>query len=232
MSSKPVVSEPASRRVPVLDDVYETRFDERTVRGKMAVWREIVRYIGRWIDPTAPVLDIACDAGYFIRHAVADDRWATDIRDVSERLPADVHFVQADGLELVGRLPDAHFGTVFMSNYLEHLENPTAVIEQLRIARSLLRPRGRVIILQPNIRLTGPAYWDFIDHRMPLTERSLLEACDLAGLRPLKVIPRFLPYTTKGRLPQNPILVRAYLAFPPAWRVLGQQTLYVGERAS
>ena len=39
---------------------------------------------------------------------------------------------------------------------------------------------------------------------------------------------RFLPYSTKGRLPTAPALVRAYLAFPPAWWLLGKQTLYVG----
>ena len=44
------------------------------------------------------------------------------------------------------------------------------------------------------------------------------------------LVTRFLPYTTKSRLPQHPALVRAYLAFPPAWRLLGKQTLYVGER--
>ena len=41
---------------------------------------------------------------------------------------------------------------------------------------------------------------------------------------------RFLPYTTKGRLPQTSGLVRLYLALPLAWRLLGKQTLYVAER--
>ncbi len=44
------------------------------------------------------------------------------------------------------------------------------------------------------------------------------------------LVVRFLPCTTKGRLPQRPALVRAYLRFPPAWWLLGGQTLYVGER--
>ena len=64
---------------------------------------------------------------------------------------------------------------------------------------------------------------------MALTENSLQEAADLAGLRTVKLIPRFLPYSTKGRLPAHPALVRAYLRFPPAWWLLGKQTLYVGE---
>jgi hypothetical protein len=36
-----------------------------------------------------------------------------------------------------------------------------------------------------------------------------------------------LPYTTKSRLPQHVLLVRAA---PPAWLLFGKQTLYVGER--
>jgi hypothetical protein len=44
------------------------------------------------------------------------------------------------------------------------------------------------------------------------------------------VIPRFLPFTTQSRLPRSARLVRAYLAFPPAWRVLGKQSVLVAER--
>ena len=86
------------------------------------------------------------------------------------------------------------------------------------------------MILQPNIRLVGPRYWDYIDHKVALTERSLTEAAELAGLRTDNVITRFLPYSTKGRLPSAPTLVRWYLAFPPARWLLGKQTLYTGSR--
>jgi hypothetical protein len=87
-----------------------------------------------------------------------------------------------------------------------------------------------VVILQPNIRLVGGRYWDFIDHQTALTEKSLAEAARMAGFRTRQVIARFLPYTTKSRLPQHPALLRAYLAFPPAWLIFGKQTLYVGEK--
>lgn len=214
----------------LLPELYEARFDEREVSAKDAVWREIVRYLARYIDPAAPVLDLACDRGHFIRWVVAAERWATDIRDMAAALPAEVRFVHASGLELATILPEAHFGTIFMSNYLEHLESSDAVIDQMRVATGLLRPGGRVIVLQPNIRLVGPRYWDFIDHRVALTERSLLEAAELAGLSTVELVTRFIPYSTKGRLPTAPALVRAYLAFKPAWWLLGKQTLFVGER--
>jgi SAM-dependent methyltransferase len=213
-----------------LEAVYETRFDERARRGKLAVWAEIVRYLERFIDADRPVLDVGCDAGYFIRHVRAPERWATDLRDVGELLPPGVRFVRADGLALGDVMPAAHFGTVFMSNYLEHLPSSLAVIDQLRVVRDLLGPGGRAVILQPNIRLTGNSYWNFIDHHVALTERSLVEAGEIAGLRTVRVHTRFLPFSTKSRMPQDPRLVRLYLAFPPAWLLFGKQTLYVAER--
>jgi len=213
-----------------LQELYEARFDEREVVAKQAIWNEIAAYLQRFVDPTLPVLDLACDRGHFVRAIHASERWATDIRDMRSSLPADIRFVQSSGLDLVGVAPTGYFGTVFMSNYLEHLESSDAVVKQLAVARELLRPGGRVVILQPNIRLVGPRYWDFIDHRVALTERSLTEAAELAGLRTDKVVTRFLPYSTKGRLPSAATLVRMYLAFPPAWWLLGKQTLYVGTR--
>jgi hypothetical protein len=95
---------------------------------------------------------------------------------VATDLPPDVRFVQSPGQALSSVLPERYFGTVFMSNYLEHLESSLAVIEQLAVAAQLLTPGGHVIVLQPKIRLVGPRYWDFIDHRVALTERSLLES--------------------------------------------------------
>jgi SAM-dependent methyltransferase len=213
-----------------MDRVYAHRFDDLDARAKDRVWVEVGRYLQRFVDPRYPVLDIACDRGYFIRNVRADEKWASDLRDVSGSLPPEIHFVQSDGLALANSLPKGHFGMVFMSNYLEHLASGDQVIEQLQVAAELLRPGGRVVVLQPNIRLTGPAYWDFIDHKVPLTERSLLEAATAAGFQTERVIVRFLPYTTKSRLHLHPFLVRAYLRLPVVWRLLGGQTLYVGRR--
>ncbi len=213
-----------------LDLVYTTRFDEADRRAKMALWREIVPSIGRIVPLDGPILDLACDRGYFIAHAAAAERWACDMRDVASALPAGVRFVKASGLALGDAVPAAHFATVFTSNYLEHLASSDEVIEQMRVVERLLRPGGRFVVLQPNIRLVGGAYWDFIDHRVPLTERSLQEAGAIAGLATERTVVRYLPFSTKSRLPQDRRLVRAYLRFPPAWRILGRQTLWVGRK--
>jgi SAM-dependent methyltransferase len=213
-----------------LESIYDRRFPDADVRAKDRVWREISRYLQRWVPEDGVVLDIACDRGYFIRNIVAGEKWASDIRDMSADLGPSIRFVQASGLDLDGQVPLDHFDAVFMSNYLEHLASPDEVLRQLAAAARLVRPGGRVIVLQPNIRLVGGRYWDFIDHRVALTERSLEEAASAAGLETEAMHVRFLPYSTKGRLPADARLVRAYLRVPLAWRVLGKQTLYVGRR--
>jgi SAM-dependent methyltransferase len=195
------------------------------------LWREIGRYLQRYIPADSVVLDLAAGSGNFIANIEARERWASDMRDTSAEMPAGVKFVVSDGLALRDAAPLGHFDRIFMSNYLEHLPSPEAVVEQLAVVRDLLKVGGQVIVLQPNIRLTGGRYWDFIDHHTPLTENSLSEAALTAGLDPIKTIVRFLPYTTKSRLPQAAWLVRAYLAFPPAWRLMGKQTLFIAQRA-
>jgi 2-polyprenyl-3-methyl-5-hydroxy-6-metoxy-1,4-benzoquinol methylase len=211
-SQTPAVGSTTEAHLPVsdLESVYERRFGTSDTERKERV------------------LDVACDRGSFIRNVRAGERWASDLRDVRSWLPEDVRFVQSSGLELDEVLPAGHFDIVFMSNYLEHLLSRSEVVAQMVVAHRLLRPGGKVMILQPNIRLVGGSYWDFIDHHVALTERSLAEAASLAGFTTERLITRFLPYSTLGKLPQNSYLVRWYLHVPVAWRILGKQTLYIG----
>jgi SAM-dependent methyltransferase len=213
-----------------LEDVYGHRFSDAEARAKDLMWREICRFLQREIDPAGAVLDLGCDRGHFIRNIAAGEKWASDVRDVSQHLPSDVRFVQCDGLRLSDHVPAGHFDVVFMSNYLERLASSDVVVEQMRAVAEVLRPGGAMIVLQPNIRLVGGRYWDFIDHKVALTDASLTEAAELAGLRPRTLIKRFLPYTTKARLPTRPALVRAYLKVRPAWWLLGKQSLLVAEK--
>ena len=71
-----------------LGEIYEGRFSDREAAAKFEIWREIVRFLSRWIDPEQPVLDVACDRAYFLRWVQASERWATDIRDVQRHAPA------------------------------------------------------------------------------------------------------------------------------------------------
>jgi hypothetical protein len=117
-----------------------------------------------------------------------------------------------------------------MSNFLEHLPSKSVVLDTFKEAHRILAPGGRIIVLQPNIRFLPGEYWDFFDHHTPLTDRSLVEGLQLAGFAPTVVYPRFLPYTTKSRLPKATSLVKLYLKVPLAWRLFGKQALVVAEK--
>ena len=212
-----------------LDEIYDQRFSAADAVKKNAIWIEIAAFLQRFIAPDAVVLDVACDRGDFIRNIRCHEKWATDLRDVREELPADVTFVAADGLELDRVLPHGHFDVVFMSNYLEHLTTKDAVIQQLQVVHQLLKPTGRVIVLQPNIRLVGERYWDFIDHSVALTDKSLVEAAAAErfpgrdGDQALPPVHDQISLSNRAASSSAPTW-----RFLSVWRLLGKQTLYVG----
>lgn len=84
------------------------------------------------------------------------------------------------------------------------------------------------MVLQPNIRFIPGEYWDFLDHHIPLTDRTIVEGLMVCGIRPIEVRPRFLPYTTKSLLPQHPLLVKIYLRIGLLHRLFGAQAWIVG----
>jgi len=51
-----------------------------------------------------------------------------------------------------------------------------------------------------------------------------------SGFEIEKVIPRFLPYTTKSALPTHPFLIKAYLKMPIFWPLLGKQFLVTARK--
>jgi hypothetical protein len=59
---------------------------------------------------------------------------------------------------------------------------------------------------------------------------SLGEGLTASGFKLVRVIPRFLPFTMNNNQPTSDFLIRAYLAMPLAWRLMGKQFLVVAER--
>jgi len=114
---------------------------------------------------------------------------------------------------------------VFTSNLLEHLAGKHEVQQLLEESRRVLKPGGQFIALGPNVRFLPGAYWDFWDHVVPLSERSLAEILQALDFEIVETVPKFLPYTTRSALPQSAWLVALYLKIRPAWRLLGRQFL-------
>jgi SAM-dependent methyltransferase len=192
------------------------------------VWRHLVDYLARWWSPDDEIVDVGAGYCSFINSVSARRRVAVDVHG---RLPE----FAAPGVECVDcsatdlRLEDASFDVVFASNLLEHLDRQ-AIAEALAEFHRVLRPRGRLILIQPNYRLRPAEYYDDYTHVTPLSDRSLTDLLTVSGFRTLAVEARFLPLTIRSRFSALAFLVPLYLRSP--WRPLAGQMLVVAERDS
>jgi SAM-dependent methyltransferase len=191
-----------------------------------AAWRHIGAYLSRWWAPEADVLDVGAGYCSFINTVQGGRRVAVDLHDeLAAHAAPGVECVQASATGLP--LPDASFDVVFASNLLEHLTRQQ-IMEALGEFHRVLRPGGRVILLQPNYRLRPAEYYDDYTHLTPLSDRSLADILTVAGFGLLEVRARFLPLTVKSRAGGLTFLIPLYLRLP--FRPLAGQMLLVGER--
>ena len=204
---------------------FSTRFTPDARRAP--VWRHVAHYLARWIPPDSDVLELG--AGYcdFSNSVVARSRTAMDAHaSVREHAAPGVRAVVGDCLDL-SAFVDGSFDVVFASNLLEHIERPALVglVEQVQ---RVLRPGGRLIVVQPNFRLRPREYFDDYTHVTVFSDRSLVDFLEASGLRALHVQPRFLPLTMKSRLAGAHRLVPLYLRSPV--KPFAGQMLVVAER--
>jgi SAM-dependent methyltransferase len=188
------------------------------------------RVFARWIPPDATVVDLGAGRCEFLNAIRCGRKIAVDLNpDVRAFAAAEVEILATPSTQL-GALDDETVDVVFASNFFEHLEDATELLATLAEVRRVLKPGGRLLVLQPNVRLLGGAFWDFLDHSLPLTEKSLAEAVETAGLVVTEVKTRFLPYTTVGRRLPSARLLGLYLRLRPAQWLLGKQTWMVATR--
>lgn len=209
--------------------LYEFRFRDVDQAGREATWREISRYVHARIGSPQHVLDPAAGRGEFINSIDAVERWAVDMVAYEEgTYDEGVNVLVSDIFD--ADLPQSHFDGVWISNFLEHLLSQEQTATFLQKMHDAMAPGGRIAIMGPNIRYCADEYWDMADHTLAYSHKAIAEHVYAAGFEPVEVVPRFLPYSFTGRLPAHPSLTKAYLAFPPAWRVLGKQFFVVGRR--
>ena len=209
-----------------LQRMYDRHFGPEARRAKAEVWKAIVEgYLQRFVAKDDRVLDVGCGMGEFLNHVRCGKRTGIDLNpSMRASLDPAVEFHAGDVRDL-SFLADGSQDLVFTSNLIEHLPSKADVERLLRETSRVLRKGGHLVLLGPNLRFLPGEYWDFWDHLVPITDRSLVEALETIGFETVEAIPRFLPYTTRSSLPKAPWLVRLYLRAPIAWRFLGGQFL-------
>jgi SAM-dependent methyltransferase len=208
--------------------LYEYRFRGIDQDARTSVWQEIAPWI--WTSTMARaerVLDPAAGRGEFINAVPAAERWAVDLVDYEEgTFREGTRFLNSDIFE--ADLPQAYFGGIFVSNFLEHLPTQDACADFLERMRDVTAPGGRIVIMGPNFRYTKREYFDCADHTLVFTHTAIAEHLYAAGFEPERIEPRFLPFSFRGKLPPRRDLTRRYLRTPAAWKLLGKQFLVVG----
>lgn len=193
------------------DNPYRGRYPFLDFRR--GVWREIARHVRRDAPNAETVLELG--AGYcdFINAFSAERKIAFDLNpEMREFAEPEVDLRIADATRLDG-LEDASIDLVFASNFLEHLDRQE--LERLlpNIHR-VLRPGGRLILIQPNFRKCPQHYFDDDTHKTVFSDESLAQLVVDGGFKIERIVPGFLPFSMKSRLPKWPILVRLYLSSP------------------
>jgi SAM-dependent methyltransferase len=213
-----------------LDRLYQGRFEGRHER-RDRIWKILcASFFQTFVRETDAVLDIGAGYCEFINNINCATKYAVDLnQDTPAFANPGVRVFTCPSTDL-SPFEDSAIDVVFMSNFLEHLGTKAEVLKTLHEIRRVLKAGGTVMILSPNIRYASKEYWDFFDHCLPLSDKSLVEALGLAGFDVERVIPRFLPYTTKSRIPQTAFLIKAYLKLPLAWKVIGKQCLVIGKK--
>lgn len=215
-----------------LQQLYRNRFGHHCA-SRSAIWAVLVRdFFQAWIRRSDTVLDLGCGYGEFLNHVKADRRIGVDLNpDSGAMLSPQVEFHQghAEQLEF---LADESVDVVFTSNLLEHLQSKAEVERTIAEVRRVLKPGGHFIALGPNIRFLPGEYWDFWDHTVPISDRSLSELLQIHQLNVVDTYERFLPYSTNSPLPKAPALIQLYLRSRLAWPLFGKQFLIRAQKAA
>lgn len=206
-----------------MKELYRLRFSDKENRRRDKLWKVLCQaFLQHYVPLNARVLDVGCGDCLFLRHIRCGEKFGIDCRGGSlASAPPGTKISIGDGVTL-DCYEDGFFDVVCASNFFEHLATRRDILVSLGNIARVLKNGGRLLILQPNIRAVGARYWDYFDHQLALTDRSMVEALGLSGFRILEVRPRFLPFTTKMAVAGASAL-RLYLKLRILHPLLGRQ---------
>jgi SAM-dependent methyltransferase len=205
-------------------------FDTRLAHDprRADVWRHVGRFLERYIPADAAVLELGAGYCYFINAVPGSRRVAVDVSpDMMRWKDPGVEGIVQDALEYLRTAPEQQFDFILASNFFEHFEW-RELNEMLPLIVRVLRPGGRLAVIQPNFRLAADRYFDDYTHRTIFTDASLNDWLQSGGMSVKVSTPRFLPLTVKSRLSGLSFLVPLYLRLP--FRPLAGQMFVLAER--
>ena len=217
-----------------VEKIYRNRFsEERKLREKNNIWKVLCKhFFQKYIPKEGIIADIGVGYCEFLNNIKAKKKYGIDLNPDSKNYAAEDVTIFNANISDVKNLIKEKVDVVFLSHVLEHLNSKDDVLNTLKSINDILNDKGKVIIFTPNITLLKGRYWDYIDHKVPLNELSIIEAGELNGFKCTKCIRRFLPYTTKSRIPKFKFLIFCYIKLMPLSSFfLGKTSFIILEKA-
>ena len=213
-----------------LKKIYDRRFSS-TAEYRNRVWKILCAdYFSRYIPIDSAVLDLGCGYGEFINNISALEKHGMDLNPATKQyLQPSIHFHEQD-CSAAWPLPSGSLDCVFTSNFFENLPNKSSLSKTLEQAFKSLKRVGKLIAMGPNIRFLTAEYWDFYDHHVILTEKSLAEALEIAGFQILENHAQFLPYSLVNTKPVPDFFIKLYLQWKLVWKWKGKQFLLIAQK--
>jgi SAM-dependent methyltransferase len=209
-----------------MSSYFETRFLEDDRRLKS--WNYLCRYFQKIVSREDTILEIGAGYCYFINQIEASRKIAVDLfPDLSIFASSSVESHIGDARKM-DFLEDNSIDTIFASNFLEHLDWTQLEVLMTEILR-VLKPAGRVMIMQPNFRHCYKHYFDDYTHRTVFTDHSVRDWFASHGFLTEISKPRFLTLTVKSTMGKLSFLIPIYLKSP--WKPRSGQMFFVFRRS-
>ncbi len=177
------------------------------------VWKVICRYLQPYVPASGSVLDLGAGYCSFINNIAAKDKHAMDLYAGFTTHAAQGVRTRVGSCEDLNAYASESMDVIFASNLVEHLHKDE-IDRMFDSVLKVLKPGGRLILIQPNFKYSYREYFDNYTHVSIFTEVSLADFLIVKGFEIEKIEARFLPTKMKSRFPKWPWLVALYLGLP------------------
>jgi cyclopropane fatty-acyl-phospholipid synthase-like methyltransferase len=197
--------------------------------SRAVLWSVLADYLSCYILPEAHVLELGAGYCHWINNVRAKVKIAVDLwEELPRYAAADVRPIVHDLTQGLNIFEEQQFDVTLASNLLEHFEPEQASYMIAEIFR-VLRPQGRLIVIQPNFCYAYRQYFDDFTHRSVFTHVSLPNLMKSHGFHIESVKAKFAPYSLRNsRFRIHPWLIRAYLNSP--FKPFAGQMLIVAQK--
>ena len=192
-------------------EYFETRFAVN--RNRQKVWQKLTPYFQKFISEEDTLLELGAGYCYFINKIKSARKIGVDTFEKLDFYSNDDVETHVEDARYLSFIETASVDVIFASNFLEHFDWDDLELLMIEILR-VLKANGKIIIMQPNFRLSYKNYFDDYTHRTIFTDLSMVDWFQSKGFTTEIKRPRFMPFSVKRTSGSLHWLIPLYLRSP------------------